>query len=251
MTSAKVAFALAAAIAGSALVITACGSAPARDQIVTISAASSLSDVLARAEEDFEQENPTIDVRLNIAGSGTIINQILEGAPIDVVLTADRTAMDQLGGAVFDVDGLLANRLVLIYRADLGEITDVAQLLDRDLVIVACDVNVPCGRLTERTLRMLSVDIPIDSREANVRITRQRVLSGEADAAFVYESDLRGIDASIGSLDLMRPTVVNQVTIGSLSNSEATLRFREFFATKGLLYLLNAGFQLNGGFSFK
>jgi ABC-type glycerol-3-phosphate transport system substrate-binding protein len=79
------------------LLLPACGS-NSQNQIL-VSAAASLTDAFAELEVAFEADNSTVDVILNFAGSSTLREQILEGAPIDVFASANIANMDQVVAA--------------------------------------------------------------------------------------------------------------------------------------------------------
>ena len=59
-----------------------------------VSAAASLSDAFKEIGSQYQQQNPGVTVRLNTAGSGTLLQQLLQGAPVDVLATADQQTMD-------------------------------------------------------------------------------------------------------------------------------------------------------------
>ena len=61
-----------------------------------IFAAASLTDALAEVETAFEDSNPDVDVQLSLAGSSALREQILEGAPADVFMSANASNMDQV-----------------------------------------------------------------------------------------------------------------------------------------------------------
>ena len=82
---------------------TACGSSSDEDAAATdesteviVFAAASMQSSLEELEASFEAENPGIDVILNCDSSGTLQEQILEGAPCDIFFSAAQKNMDAL-----------------------------------------------------------------------------------------------------------------------------------------------------------
>src|SRR5690625_4885231 len=89
-----------------------------------ISAATSLSDVMNDIVEAFEASHPYINITINFGGSGTLSQQIQQGAPVDAFLSADQKQMDLLeeqdlirAGTRMDFTG---NRLVIVKEEDNG-----------------------------------------------------------------------------------------------------------------------------------
>ena len=129
-------------------------------------------------------------VEFNNAGSSTLISQLEDGAPGDLLITADRKAMDQAveKGLVEDPTVFATNELVLVTTNP--EITDIDSLVakaNEGAAVVACDPQVPCGRVTEALVG--DKNIPFASLEHSVTDTLGKVTSGEADAGFVYSTD--------------------------------------------------------------
>lgn len=230
------------AILIAAIVLVGCGT-EGRDRLV-ISAASSLTEVFTVAEREFEDIHPDIDIDLNVAGSGTLVNQVVEGAPVSIIVTADRIALDPIVDLVVDTEDIATNRLVLIHRTD--RLPDVDSLvdIDDDAIVVACDIGAPCGRVTSRVLDDLDAALAIDSFESNVRAVRQRVVSGEADAGFVYRSDVPD-EPDIGDIEFESEEASSTVVVATLGDSAQIRLFLDFVRTGGVDgALLDRGFEL-------
>lgn len=153
-----------------------------QEQILIMGAASTrvLNDAISA---EFPAE-------FNNAGSSTLISQLEDGAPGDLLITADRKAMDQAveKGLVEDPTVFATNELVLVTTNP--EITDIDSLVakaNEGAAVVACDPQVPCGRVTEALVG--DKGIPFASLEHSVTDTLGKVTSGEADAGFVYSTD--------------------------------------------------------------
>lgn len=164
-------------------------------ETIDVYAASSLTDAFADLEDQYEALDPDVDVRLNLAGSTTLVTQIIEGAPADVVATADEATMRRLAAEVGLPEPpttLATNRLVLAVAPgnpfDIDSLTDLA---DTELAIAICAPEVPCGAATLRAAEAAGVIIAADTVETNVRAVRARVELGEADVAVVYATDTR------------------------------------------------------------
>src|SRR3954471_12686791 len=62
---------------------------------LTVSAAASLTDAFKEVGSAFEAAHPQTKVRLNFGASGALLQQIAQGAPVDVLATADHETMDE------------------------------------------------------------------------------------------------------------------------------------------------------------
>jgi len=186
---------------------------------VVISVASSQTDVFEAIEAQYEDLHPDIDVRLNVGGSTTLINQIDEGASVDIVVVADEQAADSVTGSVVERQVLDTNELVAIRFIDGPPIGTVDDLGNPELLVSACDESLPCGRLTQAVLEQSPLVIEIDSREPNVRLVRSRVAAGEVDVGFVYRSDLDNAPAEVVPLELDLGGLANDVVALQLTDS--------------------------------
>ena len=62
---------------------------------LTVAAAASLTDAFKEIGRKFEASRPGITVRFNFAASGLLIQQIVQGAPVDVFVSADQETMNR------------------------------------------------------------------------------------------------------------------------------------------------------------
>lgn len=163
-------------------------------QTLTVFAAASLTEVFAQLEKDFEAAHPEVDVVVTTAGSSDLVAQIGQGAPADVLATADRSTMDT---AIEErlIDGeptvFASNELTIAVPAGNPEhITGVADLAEQGVDVVRCAVPVPCGNVTEKVLADADVTVTAVSEENSVTDVLGKVTSGEADAGLVYVTDV-------------------------------------------------------------
>src|SRR5690606_9716930 len=132
-------------------------------------------------------------VRLVLGSSTMLAQQAVDGAPGDVLATADEASMRlaEDGNALRDAPVAFAsNALVLVVPAGNpagGEA--IADLDDADVDYVACAAPAPCGDLAADLLTSSGVTRPPASEEVDVRAVLARVASGEADAGLVYATD--------------------------------------------------------------
>src|SRR5579872_5109466 len=85
---------------------------------LTISAAVSLKDALDAITPIYHQQQPRVELHYNLGASGTLQQQIVQGAPVDVYISAAPDQMDALAKQGLLLAGtrqdLLRNTIVLI-----------------------------------------------------------------------------------------------------------------------------------------
>jgi molybdate transport system substrate-binding protein len=175
------------------LVLASCGSAGSTSgdgRTLEVLAAASLSGAFERLATEFENTHPGVEVRINPGSSATLAQQVVEGAPADVLATADertmRVAVD--GGGVTTPERFASNEMVLVTAAgNPAGIRSVEDLEDTDYVV--CVETAPCGAVAAALLERNQVGHPPRSYQADVKAVEQLVLADEVDAGLVYASD--------------------------------------------------------------
>ena len=179
-------------MAAALLVLVACGGEDGDG--LTVLAAASLADPLTELAAAFEIAEG-VDVALRFGGSSALVAQVNEGAPADVLVTADEVTMAAVDGPV-EPRIIARNRLAIaVERGNPKGITGLADLDRPDVVLVLCAPEVPCGRLAALALEHGGVDAEPASLEENVKGVVSKVALGEADAGIVYATDVRGANA--------------------------------------------------------
>ena len=174
--------------------LSACGGSEGSDggsdggTTLDVLAASSLTESFEGLAEDFESDNPGVTVRLSFGSSSALAQQVTEGAPADVLATADLASMELAGDDVAAATEFATNELVLVTPADNpADISSLADLAGSQFV--TCVDSAPCGALADQLLEGNDVQAEPVSREADVKAVLAKVVSGEADAGFVYVTD--------------------------------------------------------------
>lgn len=216
------------------LVTTACGSsddepaapADATPTTVRVLAAASLTEAFGVLIEAFEEVNEGVDVQVSFGGSPALVTQVAEGAPADVLATADEASMGRAvdAGDVARPAVFARNRLTVVVEPGnpLG-ITAVRDLARDDVLLVACAAAVPCGALATRVLEAAAVTVTPRSLEENVKAVLAKVTLGEADAGLVYETDARAAGTDVESLSILpsEPSLTTSYPIAVTTATEA------------------------------
>ncbi|MDQ8734648.1 molybdate ABC transporter substrate-binding protein [Paenibacillus sp. LHD-38] len=172
---------------------------PAETVELTISAAASMTDALTEIQKTYEANNQNIKLSFNFGASGALQQQIEQGAPADLFLSAavkNMTALvdKQLIDANQQVN-LLNNELVVVVPAD-GKtpIENVTDLTKTEVKTVAIGIpeSVPAGNYAKEALTNAKLWDALQAKSVqakDVRQVLQYVETGNADAGFVYKTD--------------------------------------------------------------
>jgi molybdate transport system substrate-binding protein len=142
-------------------------------------------------------------VRTSFGGSSELLAQIEQGAPADVFASADEDKMDTAvqDDLVNEPQTFAGNRPIIIVPIDNpARIHGLQDLANPDANIVLAQDGVPIAEYAKRILTNADSEYGgnleqqalnnVVSREANVRASANRVALGEADATFVYITDV-------------------------------------------------------------
>jgi molybdate transport system substrate-binding protein len=156
---------------------------------LTVLAAASLTDVFEELATGFEDEHG-VEVSFSFGSSTDLAEQVADGAPGDVLATADATSMGiaEDAGVTGDVETFATNVLTIVTPA--GNPAGIGSLDDlTDATWVRCADEVPCGKVALAVLEANGITAEPVSLEEDVRATLDKVISGEADAGLVYATD--------------------------------------------------------------
>ncbi len=208
---------------------------------LTISAAASLTNAFAELAKAYERANPGAHVLLNFGSSGSLLQQISRGAPVDVFASADLETMDRAEKqhliAVDSVSKFAANKLVVVLPSDSAlSVRTLADLASPKFARLAIGIpsSVPAGRYAKQALERAGEWDALTDKYIygqNVRQVLDYVARGEVDAGFVYASDAAlmkdrvkvALEADVGT-----PIVYPIAVVKGSGNENGARRFIEF-----------------------
>jgi len=193
----------------SVLVIT-CGctmpTQTAQGKQLTVFAAASLTDAFTEIGQSYHSNHSDTNVSFNFDGSQILQTQIENGAYADVFASADMGHMNALKNEGYmnnsTVTLFAQNKLeVIVPKDNAAHIASMSDLAKPGLKIVIGTQSVPVGNYTLQVLDKMAngtfgpdfknkVLSNVVSREPNVNNVVTKVALGEADAGFVYQSDV-------------------------------------------------------------
>ena len=235
--------------------LTACGGskdgdASSSSTTITVLAASSLTGSFTELAHEFEKDHPGVTVKLALDSSATLAQQALDGAPADVLATADTATMDGAGDAVAEgPTDFATNTMVLVVPSDnpagIGQFSDIA---NPGVSFIACVQTAPCGKVAAALLDDNAITTPAVSLEVDVKSVLSKVTTDEADAGFVYATDAVAAGDQVTSFDI--PHAAEEITtypIATLKQSKNADLAKQFMdlvlGSQGQQVLADAGFS--------
>lgn len=212
---------------------------------LTISAAVSLTDALEEIQSLYEKEN-NVELIVNLGGSGTLAQQILQGAPVDVFISANEKWMDTLEDEEQIIpttrNDVTGNQVVLIAQKDsplhYASFKDIS-LDELDQIAIGNPESVPAGSYTEQILTHIGLWDELESSFVYAKDVRQvltYVESGNTDIGFVYESDARTSDAikilANAEQDWHEPIIYPGAVLADTKNEAEATAFLQYLVTE-------------------
>jgi len=220
--------------------------AGADDDALVVFAASSLSVVMDDVADQYEAAHPGISIQISYSGSPALREQIVAGAPADVVVLASESTMQQLTDAalVGPPRTVATNTITLatsLTRANSFE--SLESTLDPRHLLGMCAATVPCGVTARVALNRAAVEAQPDTETPNVRALVALLLDDELDLALIYRTDVAASDGALVALDFLAgvdPTIYPAAVIVATRNSATAESFVEFLGSQTALDLFAA-----------
>ncbi|WP_299037857.1 molybdate ABC transporter substrate-binding protein [uncultured Pseudokineococcus sp.] len=223
---------------------------------LTVFAAASLTEVVDDLAAALEQQHPGLTVRTSHAGSSELAAQVEQGAPADVLVTADEATMQRVvdAGLVAGAPEVVAtNTLTVVTPPDdpagVGSFADLAR---PGTDVVVCAPQVPCGAATEQLEEATGVALHPVSEEGSVTDVLGKVTSGQADAGVVYATDARRAGDAVREVEVPEAgAAVNAYPVAVLADATepdaAAALVALLTGAEGQRVLADAGFGPPGG----
>ena len=211
---------------------------------LTVFAAASLTE----AFQSFDRNEA-----YSFAGSNTLAAQIQQGAPADVFASASPQYTQDLyrRKLVEKPVTFASNRLVLIVpRSNPAGLMSVYDLFRKDVKLVIAAPAVPVGSYTRTVLRKLGLSpvlAKVVSQESDVKGVVGKVALGQADAGFVYVTDVKPVAGQVTAIRIpawaqARVRYEIAVVAGSSQKAAARAWIKRVLGRQGQAALARAGF---------
>ena len=229
-------------------------SAPAWAERLLVFAPSSMTEVIGKLNEAFEDQHG-ITAIASIAGTAQLARQVEAGAPAHIFISADRkwgNYLAKAGNIVTETRLSIAkNTLVVAVRRETENWADVEKLLTTGRFSMAEPENIPAGRYAREALENLNWWPDAKTHAVfgeNVRVALRSLARGEVDAAIVYQTDLRAdpdVRAAYTFRSDQHSPIIYEATLVQQAQSNENARTYLSFLTSdtALSILLKAGFS--------
>ena len=203
------------------------------EKTVMVFAASSLTDSYTQLGKRFEKLNPGIKVLFSFQSSSVLANQINQGAPADIFVSAEPF----VGG-----EDYLINRVVIAVPIN----SKISKPMDlNNKTWIQCAESAPCGKAASLALAGEGVKTPPASLEPRVSSVVAKLLSGEVDAAIIYRTDVITNSNRLRAIDFTNTkAAATRYQSAKLTNDRWVNTFYAFLKSKSTLsFLQRRGFE--------
>jgi molybdate transport system substrate-binding protein len=222
---------------------------------LTISAATSMQNALEEIKLLYSQKHPQTNIVFNFGSSGSLQNQIEQGATVDIFISAAPKQMNSLAAEKLLLSNtrhdLVKNTIVLIVPEKNKSIDSFADLADKSVEKIALGepTTVPAGQYAQEILTSLDLIDEVKPKAiygTDVRQVFNYVATGNTDAGIVYRTDaldnkqVKIVDVALESTH--SPVVYPVAIIKESKNLQAAEQVLQFLFTKEA----QAIFQRNG-----
>lgn len=251
------------------------GAAEQEKTKLTVFAAASMTETMNEIAKAYQQEHPDIEIVYNFDSSGTLKQQIQNGAACDLFISAAQKQMDQLDASKderanpekldFVLPGtrvdLLENKVVLATpEGNPKQITsfdDMAKKLnDGSIRLVMGNSDVPVGQYTQKILAHYGLDEQAVAEQgritygSNVKEVTTQVKEGSADCGVIYGTDaysagLKPVDEA--TKDMCGQVVYPAAVLKTSAHPEAAKEFLTYLRSdKAMAVFESVGFSRAG-----
>ncbi|MEA5495701.1 molybdate ABC transporter substrate-binding protein [Limnoraphis robusta Tam1] len=209
-----------------------------------ISAAASLTDALNAIQPLYQQENPKVKLTYNFGPSGSLQQQIEQGAPVDVFISAAPKQINELQekGLLLDETrkDLLKNEMVLIIPKGESTIQRFEDLTADTVTKIAVGEpeSVPAGKYAQEVLTSLNIFETIQPKQVYAKDVRQLlsyVETGNVDAGITFSSNAKFSEkveiVATAPPESHSPIIYPIAVVKNSKNPEAAKEFLSFLSS--------------------
>ncbi|EKQ52344.1 MULTISPECIES: molybdate ABC transporter substrate-binding protein [unclassified Clostridium] len=171
---------------------------------LNISAAASLKEAMGDIQNEYKKVKPNVTLTVNFGASGSLQQQIEQGAPCDIFISAGQSQMKALDDKSLILENtkkdLVKNDLVLVGPKD-TTLTGLSDLNTDKVrkIAVGEPSSVPAGKYADEVFTKLGIKDAVSSKLVFAKDVKEVLAwstSGNAEVGFVYKSDALSSDSA-------------------------------------------------------
>ncbi|PAF52526.1 molybdate ABC transporter substrate-binding protein [Helicobacter sp. 13S00477-4] len=213
---------------------------------INVAAAANLSHVLGEIQKEFLSTHPQDKINISYSSSGKAYIQIMQGAPIDIFLSADEEFPHRLymEGKVPDKEEVYAQGVLVLWSADPKiKITSLKNLTDKKIFHIAIPNPklAPYGRAAKQSLEKSELMSIVSSKLVNatsISQAHQFVATRSAEVGFGAFSliDKYNKNVSYILVDKTLYAPINQALVLTNygKNNPLAIEFKDFILSAGV-----------------
>lgn len=211
---------------------------------LSISAAASLTDVMKEVQTAYTKQHKNVSFTDSFGASGTLQQQIQNGADADVFFSAAESNMDTLEKAGLLADGtrkdVVGNRIEFIVPKDAKTISSLNDLTSDQFkqIAIGNPDSVPAGKYAKQVLTQANLYTTLTPKlvqGTNVRAVLNYVETGNAEGGFVFATDAKSstkVKEGFKISDSMQPKInYPAAVIKASKNQDAAKSFVDYLTT--------------------
>ncbi len=216
--------------------------APVSSTEIKVFAAGALNDVFTNISAQYEAEHPGVTITSDFDSSPNLETQIEQGAEADVFAAAAPSFMNNLKSEGYmnnsTIENFVSNKVaVIVPKNNKANITTLKDLATPGVHIIYGASSIPISNYATQVLNKMSnnstygadykknVMANVVSNETTVNFIVSKIALGEADAGFVYVSDVpseyKDKVTVITIPDQFQPTIVWPIGVLKASRSQS------------------------------
>ncbi|MHB8808984.1 MAG: molybdate ABC transporter substrate-binding protein [Desulfobulbaceae bacterium] len=229
----------------------------AEPRTILISTAASMTELIQALGEDFSKKNPGITTTYNFGASGDLLAQIIQGAPVDIFISASRKHMDQAQGkgVVDPASRKIFAGNVLVLAQPAGSKLVLAGLADLkkaevERIGIGKPESVPAGQYAKDALVAAGVWTAVEGKliyGSSVRQVLDYLRRGEIDCGLIYATDAAAATEQVRIVTEVQGSKVLYPAglVKASHDQEAATMFLDYLATDGARAIIQQhGFSL-------
>jgi molybdate transport system substrate-binding protein len=220
---------------------------------LTVLAASSLTETFTELAKTFESQHKGVTVKLVFDSSATLAGMAEQGAPGDVLATADQKTMEEANSknGIGSTPQQFATNVVMLAvpSANPAGISSFGDLQKSSVKYVVCVPTAPCGAAAAALLKSNKITHKPVSEEVDVKSVLAKVVASDADAGMVYRTDVTAAGGKVKGIAVPGAAESpNTYWVATTSNAQQKQLAKDWItlmgSTSGMKVLMDAGFGM-------